>query len=562
MARQFGLTPQVRFNRSKFDLSHKIQTTFNVGNLVPLDWQEVIPGDTFAGKLKGVIRVSSSFIKPVIDNMYMDAHHFFIPYRLCYKDTERVFGNPNPSAYVDNDLKEFPTNTKACIVVSGSVGEYLGLPLGTYPAGTINLMPFRAFALVYNQWFRNENVIDEIYVQNGEAVDSENPNANVWSPNNYCGMLPKVMRRKDYFSTCLPAPQKGQAVGIPVAGGNAPVTGLINAPVQADSVAQNLSDELPLQITNGNSTQPLSMMGVVADNTAYGLLGHYGDPIVGTGTYAYLDISPLKVVGSLSNGQADLSEVTFANVNDLRYAFALQKMLERDALYGSRYNEFLLGHFGVSSPDARLQFTEYLGGGRIPIQIYQAVQTSQATEDSPLGNVAGFSVSEGQTRFVKGFTEHGICLTVASVRQFHTYQQGLPKKWTKKAREDYYDPLFATIGEQPIYQSELYYNGGDPKANIFGYNEAFADYRSLPNIITGELRSNIDNSLDVWHFGDYYSNGPTLSDTFIEETTAFVDRTLSVPSTSQDTFIFDGWFELPAIRVMPTYSVPGLIDHH
>lgn len=456
---------------------------------------------------------------------------------------------------------------KPCYIYPGSVGDYLGLKPGFYPANSLSLLPFRAFALVYNQWFRNENVIDEVYVQTGPAKDSEVPNDQPWSPNNYVGMLPKVCKKKDYFTSCLPQPQKGTPVALPLSG---------NANVITNPYWQEHDgypkDYLPMvgavEIATGPDTMQMQALsqakmndqGILAFENAGQYNGMFGGLKLSLSPFGSEESQPLLV--------SDMSSITMANINDLRYGFALERMLERDALFGSRYNEYLLGHFGVENPDARLQFTEYLGGGRIPINIYQVAQTMNSdTQQNKLGTLGAYSVTDGSSKFSKGFTEHGIFLTVCFIRQLHTYQDGVAKKWRKKVRNDFYDPLFSTIGEQPVYTSELVYNSTQENQpslteNVFGYNEAWADYRNIPNSITGEMRSGVSNSLDIWHFADSYDTVQYLNKGFIEETSQFVNRTIDVPSSSQDNFILDCYFVMPTIRVMPTYSIPSLIDHH
>jgi hypothetical protein len=546
------MTPQVRMNRSRFDLSKGVKTTMSVGRLYPIDIQEVLPGDTFKNKTVCVARVTSSFLKPVMDNAYMDLYHFFVPYRLLYKDSERVFGNPNPSAYVDNELDSFPSFGTTQQVVSGSIADYLGLPVGRIP-GDISVLPFRAFAKVYDQWFRNENTVSEVYIQDGEKVASENINANEFSPNNYTGMPPFVGKKKDYFTACLPSPQKGASVK----------TAIFN-------------DFLTLE-NNPNYRQDIYVQGgtnlFVGENSIPGAMV-MSSSAVNTGSTINVMANTASVPGTPIPGNSSIvidpsqwgidgTSATVSNVNDLRFAFQLQKMLERDALYGSRYNEYLLGHFGVTSPDARLQITEYLGGARIPISVQTVAQTSEGTENSPLANLGAFSLSNGRSRYSKGFVEHGYILTVACIRTMHTYQQGINKMWSRLERNDFYDPLYSSLGEQPVYKSELFATGETTvKGDIFGYNEAWADYRYAPSRISGQMRSGIGNTLDIWHFADYYSNAPTLTEDFTNETSMFFDRTVSVPSQSQDNFICDFWFDTKATRVMPLYSVPGLIDHH
>lgn len=558
MNSKFAHIPQVRLARTKFDLGHTVKTSMSVGKLYPIDWEEVLPGDTFNTKLTNVSRVASSFIKPVMDNLKLEIAHFFVPYRLLYDNAEKVFGNPNPSAYTDNELDEFPSvlleEQDHCY--GGTVGDYLGLPIvirneeepeeSIYPqACRVSLLPFRAFALIYDKWYRNQNVVDEMYINKGEQGPSEFINTNEWGPDNYMGQLPYVRKKFDYFTSCLPAPQKGAPVSVPTVDGFLP----LRASFDVDS--QDFGSPGRLKVDSSNQ---------------------YIYPVNFSGG-AFVDNSVLMA----SNGSANnyylgvrVNDLNFSNVNDLRLAFQTQRMLEADARGGSRYSEYLLSHFSVYSPDSRLQLPEYLGGGIIPISIQQTVQTSQSTDFSPLGNVAGYSLTNGYSKFNKSFTEHGIVMTCACIRQAqHTYQHGIAKKWTRRVREDFYDPIYAHLGEQPVYKYQLdaYAQGTEAtENNVFGYNEAWAEYRYAPNIITGQMRSTANTSLDVWHFGNdtFYFGGAqniVISKDFLQETPAYVDRTLSVPSTMMDQFICDFYFDTKAIRVMPMFSTPGLIDH-
>lgn len=539
----FGKVPTVSFNRSRFDLSHGVKTAFNVGQLIPLEWREVLPGDTFKEKTTVVTRVTSSFIKPVMDNLFMEVHSFFVPYRLVQDDFERVFGNPNPSAYLDNDLSQIAFNSEPCECIQGTIGDYLGLALGGYDSGSFSVLPFRAFALIYDQWFRNENVTSETLVhRSNTGAISEVMNTSAFSPTNYMGMPPYVTRKKDYFSSCLPKPQKGAPINISIQG-DVPVVGNGNVIKMTDDV----------QGDSGALTLRNFSFGPAADTPSTNYNGFESTLLYGSDLIFPTDYASLV---------AKTSQLGATTVNDLRFAFQMQKMLERDALYGSRYNEYLLGHFGVHSPDSRLQFTEYLGGGRFPISIQQVAQTSQSTEESPQANVSGYSLSNGYAKYQKGFVEHGIVMTVCFIRQMHTYSQGVSKSWRRRVREDFYDPLFANLGEQPVYTSELYYDEYVGFEDIFGYQEAFAEYRYMPSRISGAMRTTATDSLDIWHFGDKFDSTPYLTEGFINETPMFVDRTLSVESSKQPQFIIDAWFNIDAIRVLPTYSVPGLIDHH
>lgn len=552
--RSFNVLPNVRFNRSKFKMPHRNLSSMNVGTLYPISLVEVLPGDTFDSKMTAVTRVSSTFIKPVMDNLFMDVYHFFVPLRLCYKDAEDVFGVSSPSAYVEDTFAKIPS-LPACIIPKGSVGDYLGLPVEKELPSGISVLPFRAFARIYNEWFRNESLIDEVYVQDG-ALNGEMPNSEIWSPNNYMGQLPKVSKRKDYFTSALPKPQKGLPVTLPFG---------LTAPVE----------------TNG---QPFSLGNYGANNgVSFNIRSGSGEPPLGS-SYPNINLNYLTAPGGVyasytgdgelspnylyyKDGlQVNLSGATSVNVNDLRLAFATQRMLEIDNLYGSRYIEYLNGHFGVTSPDSRLQIPEYLGGGRIPISITQVAQTSVGTEESPLANVGAFSLSVGHSTFNKGFVEHGYIITVACIRQTHSYQYGISKLWSRTERNQFYDPLFAHLGEQPIYQSEIFADSSvqtelrDTNA-IFGYNEAWVEYRTLPNTITGQMRAQSGTDLDIWHFGDRFANAPRLNDDFIQENANNVNRTLTVESSNLDNFICDFYFDTNAIRVMPTYSTPSMVAH-
>lgn len=577
MAKDFSRVASVRYNRSKFDLSHGVKTTMSVGKLYPLKLLEVLPGDSFKSVMTAVCRCTSSFLKPIIDNLFMEVHHFFVPFRLLYDDSERVFGNPKPSAYSDNELAEYPSYSGPISVTPGTVADYLGLPVKVnssnmqFISAGCSVLPFRAFARVYNDWFRNENTVDEMLIQTGEvAYPDEVVDDFDWSPGHYTGQLPFVGKKKDYFTAGLPNTQKGMPSLVPLAIANLPVvTGPVHSTVNvSDSGAPFYNTELfwgPSGDTspdlNYNSNfKPLFSRAGNGMNTNQGT-------VIGPDSTVVDDNNTVSVVpvNLWANGSGASSTV---NVSDLRTAFQLQKMLEKDARYGSRYNEFLLGHFGVTSPDARLQFTEYLGGGRIPISVQQVSQTSSPTEDSPLGAFGANSQSVGRTRYSKGFTEHGYVVTVGCIRQIHTYQQGIPRMFFRHKREDFYDPLLANISEQPVWRKQIFgyvSNGSDTSPltdNVFNYNEAWADYRYEPSIVTGQLRSGISNSLDIWHLADYYSESPVFGQQFTNENADNVNRVLSVPSSSQDNFLVDLWFNVSAIRVMPVYSTPGLVDHH
>lgn len=540
----YSSTPLLKRSRSRFDLSHGVKTSGNVGYLYPFDIQEVLPGDTFKVRTACVSRLASQFVRPVMDNLFMDTYYFYVPSRLLYDKWVNIFGENTESAWANSSEYEVPSVSGT--VVSKTVGDYLGLPVGV-PLKNISPLPFRAFAKIYDDWFRDQNNIDPMHVQTGEIVASESFNSNDWSPRNYFGKPPRVAKFHDIFTSCLPQPQKGTPVDIPL--GN-----FQDVPVVTD-VTRVPSNGIQLVMQSiGNSNLPShGVLSLLQSATpTYG--GVTVEPSSSSG--APLSVSPANLWAQTS----DLTSPGFT-VNDLRFAFQYQKMLERDARSGTRYTSYLLSSFGVSAGDSRLQRSEFLGGRRTPISISQVVQTTGADDDtSPLGQVGALSHSVSRSRYTKGFVEHGFVVGVYCIRQFHTYQQGVDRLWKRHKRTEFYDPVFATIGEQPVMKTQLY--GSADEDIPFGYNEAWVEYRSLPSKISGQMRTGIADSLDVWHFGDYYSNAPTLGKEFVEETSDYVDRTITVPSSSMDQFILDFYVQNIAYRVMPTYSVPSLIDHH
>lgn len=576
MSRQYvyGQTPVQKMRRSHFDLSHSVKTSMSLGRLYPIDVCEILPGDTFKCDIKQVARISSAFLRPVMDNCYIDVYSFFVPNRLTYEKWKNTMGENSSSKWASPARPPVPTLGSGQTCYSKTVGDYLGIPLGSVPMG-VNFLPFRAFALIYDEWFRNENVTDPILVQKGEYKASvESLNNNPWSPTNYTGQLPFVNKHKDYFTSALPAPQKGESVPVGIVSGLAPV---LNADGTSEDIPIKAFYEAPL--VSPDQVTPFALYAqpsVPSDNwTRNGgadirqvLSTNSSKGVIGGGSAVQNNPTSLGLALYLPSGAAAVSglDFTVGNVNDLRLAFALQKMLEKDSRYGTRYREYILGHFAVSNGDARMQVPEYLGGARMPINVQQVPQTNTQNgtdKNSPLASLGAYSLSNGRSRYVKSFTEHGFILTVACIRQFHTYQQGLERFWFRSTREDYYDPLFANLGEQPIWQQEIFMDGTKPlKQQPFGYQEAWADYRTRQSRVSGEMRSGADNTLDIWHFADAYQNAPVLSSDFIQETSKFFDRTVAVPSQSQDNFILDFWFQVDAYREMPTYSIPGLIDHH
>lgn len=542
MSNNFSTVPNINISRSKFTARYHHKTSFNMGKLIPFDVIEVLPGDTFKLKMNEVCRISSALIRPIMDNLFLDVYYFFVPNRLSMDKWAEVMGE-NKSGYWVPATEQKVYTHQFGEVKQGSIPDYMGLPLGTYydkPSAhypVVSLLPFNAYALIWNEYFRDQNNQAPVQILNTSKGSSS---CKPWSPTNYCNAYPApVCKLHDYFTSALPAPQKGEAVKFSLVG---------DAPV-VDGGGENL-----FMLHNYGDYNPATVpmpLGFSANNRDMEFLNLPNDNFESVGSYPRFSL------------KAQTSNMTVANVNDLRFAFQLQKMLEKDARGGTRYREYLQSHFGVTSPDSRMQVPEFLGGARLPISIEQVEQTTSGEGENTLGKVGAYSLSGGKSGFTKGFVEHGFVIGVLCVRQHHTYQQGLEKFWTRKKRTDFYDPVFANIGEQPIYQKELYWDAANKNdKEVFGYQEAWADYRYKPSRISGELRSTATNSMDIWHLGDNYANAPILGDQFLSETTEYLDRALAVPSTTANQFIIDIYTENEMIRPMPVYSVPGLIDHH
>lgn len=552
----FDGVPRRRIPRSVKNLSHDNKTSMSVGTLYPISCIEVLPDDVFTVGVKQASRVSTTFLKPIMDNLVCELHAFFCPLTLGFDDAHKVFGNPSPNAYTTTQRASIPfysdIDGQETITISlNTVNERLGLPIGTYSSEVDCIEP-RLFASIYEEYFRDENVISPMLIQKGAPTSSEVPNNNAWSPSNYNGQLPKVSKMRDYFTSCVPKPQKGESVGVPVE-----VVSGSTAPLKYSDTAYaypwqqyfaGTQDFLPAEVYGVALGGSQSTIQNVLVNT------NGGNQYFPDGSFkGSLLPNPLSY-------EVDLGNVNIGTiaVEDIRLATALQRMLEVDASYGSHYHDYLIGHFDCFIRDDVVQRPEYLGGGLIPITIQQVNQTSAGTETDPLGTVAGTSLTNGFFRFNRKFKQHGRLFIVAFIRQYHSYQQGVPKRKMKRFREDMYDPLLAHLGEQPVYTSEIYANGStDLKGQVFGYNVAYADYQFLPNQITGQMRSGVTNSFDLWHLGDYFSNAPALVPSFIEENTANIDRVLSAESSVVDNFLAEFYFDIRAVRKMPHFTTPS-----
>ncbi len=579
----FGSVPMIRASRSRFDLSQSIKTSGNVGKLYPFFCQEVYPGDTFKINSTVLARLNSAYLRPVMDNLFLDQYFFFVPSRLVFDKWAQVFGENKAGAWANTTAAVVPTfkNTSASgnIALHDNVCAYINLPVGQDLGANVNdisILPYRAFALIYDEWFRDENNVQPMQIQKGDAASSEVLNNNEWAPNNYLGKCPNVAKFHDYFTTCLPSPQKGDPVSIgsvvlperllPVS----PIGITTGSTTSESMMPSNLSDlmvaagytvnsSLPTGVPQfsrtPNRVTPYSQSSYIGSNgnTSGGLISLGGFPS---------DNAENVYINNLAAYDAGLS-LSSASVNDLRYAFQVQKMLEKDARGGTRYREYILSHFGVSVADSRVQVPEFLGGKRSPLNVQQVAQTSQNTTDSPLASLGAYSLSFGKAGFSKGFTEHGFIIGCLCLRYHHTYQQGVERYAFRKERLDFFDPVFSNIGEQPVFKKELFASSG--KDDVFGYQEAWADLRYRPSRVSGQLASKSTNTLDIYHFGDEYVNAPSLNEQFINETDSNFSRTIAIDnaaSSDADQFVFDIYVQNDAIRELPVYSVPSLIDHN
>lgn len=560
--RHFNNIPQMKTSRSRFKMKQDIKLTLNAGKLIPFYIAETLPGDTFSVDTKGICRMSTP-IYPVMDNCYLDIYYFHVPMRIVWDHAKEFFGENNDSAWVQKTEYTIPKvrigdkKNEAGAVRDmpdeNTICDYLGIPTKIIKKGTkdefkVNALPFRAYVKIWQEWFRDQNVDNPAINKTDDAEENyqrgEESDSNTILKNAHVGGYPLwVNKFHDRFTSALPYPQKGEATLIPMSG-----NAIVGYGSAGSKKLYNDDDFSTLGWKNTPTGWKHDANGIGANT----IITKNNGNVAAIGTYPTGSGATESV-----NLIADLSNVESATINNLRQAFAVQQFMEADSRGGTRYREIIRSHFGVDIDDKTVQIPEYLGGQRYMINVNQVVQTSATDQTSPQGNAAAISVTPFmENSFTKSFQEHGYVIGVCCIRNDNTYQQGIEKLWSRTEKFDFYWPEFAHLGEQAILNKEIYAQGTADDEKAFGYQEAYSEYRMVPNRVCGKFRSNAEQPLDAWHYADNYSKLPTLSQEWLATDKSVIDRTIAVQNQPQ--FIMDVLVENDAVRPMPIYGTPGL----
>ena len=546
---RFSDAPAMYMKRTKFDRSHVYKTTFNSGKLIPVFIDEILPGDTTRMSVNYFARLATP-IKPIMDNIYLDWFFFFVPNRLVWEHWQNFcFEQEDPDDSIDYVIPTVTATGNSQNAYIGSLWDYFGLPVNT--SGNIpgiSALPFRGVYLIWNEWFRDENLQKSVKIQKSDANEvldstrsSEQP---AWVFTSGTNIVPGLAcpprgKRHDYFTSALPWTQKGPGVSVGLAG---------TAPIQGTAT---------LTMPNGVNLKDRQTGDLFASVVGTTIRNNTG----ATSVYYTYGTGNTSVSGVSSNGWfANLDESSIFTINSLRTAFQMQKFYERLARGGSRYTEVLRSFFGVVSPDARLQRPEFLGSFTKMVNVNPIAQTSATDDTSPQGNLSAYGVTAAKFHgFTKSFVEHGYIFGFVCARADLTYQQGINKMWLRSTVYDFYWPTFAHLGEQAIELREIYAQGSEADTTVFGYQERYAEYRYKPSQITGKFRSSVVNgSLDKWHLSQFFNNAPALNEEFIVENPP-IERIIAVPSEPE--FLLDIGFRYTTVRPMPMFGTPGLVDH-